>query len=276
MRVALLLILATLAMAATATAQDLSGTYVLDNEDGSQTVLALQESAAGLTGSLSGNGTVLTLQGVRQGDVAIGVLSGAGGEVWFEVQQQGGELYLILVAAGADGQPDLEQAATLVFSRSDAATAAPGGGEAGPAAKAPAVSPPAATAAGEPHDGTDLGKRWYQFLAGQQATKMERYSSGLDGGYTARTDVHLCPDGSFLGTSESSVSMDVGGAFGNSSGNESQGGRWRIITQAGVAGVELAYDGGGVEQVRLELRDGATFVNGTRWYITPSEVCPRR
>jgi hypothetical protein len=102
---------------------------------------------------------------------------------------------------------------------------------------------------------------------------MSRYSSGLEGGYTSRTDVHLCGNGQFGIRSQGSVSVDVGGAFDGAAGGAEQGGRWRILTQGELAGIELTYDNGTVERYRLESREGATFVEGERWLITPSELC---
>jgi hypothetical protein len=40
-----------------------------------------------------------------------------------------------------------------------------------------------------------------------------------------------------------------------------------------VVGIELRYGNGAVEQHRLDYQDGATYVDGERWYITPSETC---
>jgi hypothetical protein len=126
---------------------------------------------------------------------------------------------------------------------------------------------------GAVHDGTQQGIEWYQFLAGKKATQMSSYSSGSAGGYSSRTDVHLSPNGQFALSGNSSVSVDVGGAYGYSGGNDQGSGTWRIITQGQVVGIELRYGNGAVEQHRLDYQDGATYVDGERWYITPSETC---
>jgi hypothetical protein len=111
------------------------------------------------------------------------------------------------------------------------------------------------------------------FLAGKKATKMSRYSSGLEGGYTSRTDVHLCSDGQFAIRDQNAVSVDVGGAYGAAGGNSAQAGTWRILTQGQLAGIELRYRNGAVERYRLERQGGATYVEGERWLITSSELC---
>jgi hypothetical protein len=127
--------------------------------------------------------------------------------------------------------------------------------------------------AGALHDGTQVGREWAEFLANKKATQMDSYSSGGAGGYSSRTDVHLCANGQFALSGNSSVSVDVGGAYGYTGGNDQGSGTWRIITQGQVAGIELRYANGGVEQYRLDYQEGATYVNGERWYITPSEAC---
>ena len=123
------------------------------------------------------------------------------------------------------------------------------------------------------HDGTQVGREWAEFLAGKKATQMDSYSSGSAGGYSSRTDVHLCANGQFALSGNNSVSVDVGGAYGYTGGDSQGSGTWRIITEGQVAGIELRYANGGVEQYRLDYQDGATYVNGDRWYITPSEAC---
>ena len=88
-----------------------------------------------------------------------------------------------------------------------------------------------------------------------------------------RQDIFLCSSGEFLYKDESSVSVDVGGAFGNSGGQGQDTGRWRIITQGQLVGIELRYNDGRVEQYQLQYQDGATYVNGERWYVTAAEIC---
>ena len=127
--------------------------------------------------------------------------------------------------------------------------------------------------AGSLSDGTALGNQWVQHLAGKKVTYMDRYSSGTAGGYTMRTDVYLCSSGEFLYKDQSSVSVDVGGAFGNAGGNSSNTGHWRIITQGQLSGIELRYNDGRVEQHRLQYQNGATYADGTRVYVTPAEIC---
>ncbi|MDH4044752.1 MAG: hypothetical protein OEY20_12650 [Gemmatimonadota bacterium] len=122
-------------------------------------------------------------------------------------------------------------------------------------------------------DGTALGREWSAFLAGKKATKMSSYSSGSAGGYSSRTDVHLCANGQFAMRGSDLVSVDVGDAGGYSGGSTGGQGTWRIITQGNVAGIELRYADGQAEQHRLDYEDNKTYVDGERWLVTPSEAC---
>jgi hypothetical protein len=127
------------------------------------------------------------------------------------------------------------------------------------------------------HDGTPLAQEWVQHLAGKMATQRSSSLStgpgGVDGGTSSRTDMHLCPSGEFTFQGRSRLSLDVGGVSGNSRGDSQGSGRWRILTQGEVAGVELRYNDGSVELYRLDYQDGQTLVDGQRWLVVPSELC---
>jgi hypothetical protein len=354
-------------------AQIYTGTFVTANDQGGQTVLTLQQAGSRVAGTLAGNGATFRLEGVLEEGSAVGAITGApgGGGLWFEAELDGGDLYLTIIGAGADGRPNYDGATTLVFSPQGAAgrrAANPlaGGGaaepdpwvgrftdgtlvlqltggagtyagtvEAGgqafqlrvqgegdrlsgsftsPDGEFPTVlqrtgggvaaetggtryvlqpadgsaNPLVAGGVGAPagpaprgsgsglDDGTPLGREWAQFLAGKKATKRDSYYSNDvsgAGGYSSRMDVHLCQSGEFVIRGSSSVSVDVGGAVGSSAGKSAEQGTWRVITQGQIAGIELRYANGGVEQYRLDYQDDRTLVNGERWYITPSEMC---
>jgi len=370
-----------LLLAVPVSAQTYTGTYAARNDQGGQTVVTLRQEGQRVAGTIVGNGSTFQLQGeVEEGAVVGAVTGGPGGGLWFEAEFDEGSLYLTLIGAGADGQPDYEQMTTLVFARQGQAASAGsnplaggapnplaaadpwagtftdgslvlelqgGGGEyrgnvqvggqqfpvavrgsgasltgsfrspdgefpvtltrsgggvtlatggatyalqrggagaaanplAGGTAQSGGYAPqqPGAGAGlgggGGLDDGTPLGREWSQWLAGKKATQMSSYSSGSAGGYSSRTDVHLCANGQFAMSGSSSVSVDVGGASGYSGGNRGGQGTWRIITQGQVVGIELRYADGGAEQFRLEYQDNKTYVNGERWFITPSEMC---
>ena len=72
---------------------------------------------------------------------------------------------------------------------------------------------------------------------------------------------------------ESSVSVDVGGAFGNSGGVDSSRGRWYVITDGQAVGLILESNDGQTEEFRMEYQNQETFANGERVYVTPAELC---
>jgi hypothetical protein len=106
-----------------------------------------------------------------------------------------------------------------------------------------------------------------------KATQMESYSSGSAGGYSSRTDYHLCSNGRFHMNDQTSESVDDGGAYGYSGGSDATSGTWRIITQGQLVGIELRYKNGEVSQHRLQYEDNATYIDGNRWYITQTDQC---
>jgi hypothetical protein len=122
-------------------------------------------------------------------------------------------------------------------------------------------------------DNTPVAREWIQWLAGKKVTTMSSYSSGSAGGYSSRTDVHLCSSGEFLYRDNSSVTVDVPGASGYSGGQQGATGRWKIITQGNLVGIELRYSSGNVETYQLGYEGGATYANGERVYVTASDVC---
>lgn len=245
-------------------AQQWAGTFVRQGGEPALTLTLVQDQSGRIGGELTGPGLAFQLDGILQAPGIAGRISAASGSGWFQAALTGDALQLILYDAAADGSPNLETAQQLAFARSAALTQAP-------APPAPTGPPPAET--GGLDDGTPLGREWRNHLAGKMATKMSRYSSGLAGGYTSRTDVHLCANGEFGVRSENSMSVDVGGAYGATGGSSSQAGRWRILTQGQAAGIEFRYGNGTVERYRLEFNDGATYVEGERWLITTSELC---
>lgn len=250
--------------AAPAAAQEWSGTFTRREGQPPLTLTLASEPSGQVTGQLIGPGLVFQLQGQPQGAGIMGRVTAASGSGWFQAAFAGDDLRLVLYDSGPDGSANPATGQEFFFARS------------GPAG-APAAPPPGAPSplpdAGELDDNTPAGREWRMFLAGKKATKMSRYSSGLEGGYTARTDVHLCGNGQFVIRDQSSVSVDVGGAFGGAGGNSARSGTWRILTSGQLGGIELRYGNGAVERYRLEHRDGATYVEGERWLITPSELC---
>ena len=137
---------------------------------------------------------------------------------------------------------------------------------AGTPAAAPAPPPARAPAA--------LAETWSNVLSGQALNYFSRYNSGAGGGMASHRVLHLCPDGRFLYSGESLVTMNVPGASGSSGGRGGTRGRWTLesLTQS-TAVLLLTVDGGG--ELRWPVRyDGEkTFLNGQRWLRERSSAC---
>ena len=124
------------------------------------------------------------------------------------------------------------------------------------------------TAQGDAGDeSSQVVQEWIDFLAGQRMTYMSSassFSGGVDS--STRRDMYLCRDGRFIYEDESLISIDSGSGSG---GQESDTGRWRIVTQGGTVGIELTWDSGGESAHLLEYVNGETHLDGERWFVTP-------
>jgi hypothetical protein len=153
-----------------------------------------------------------------------------------------------------------------------------------PAQAAPPTQAPNASAPQQPGQGggrplapgftedSPLAREWTSWLGGMKLTQMESYSSGSAGGYSSRSDLYLCSDHSFRYDDQSSVSVDVGGAFGNSGGQGSTLGTWRIITNGERVGLILET-ANGTSEFLLEYIEEKTYRNGERVFVTAAEIC---
>lgn len=389
--IALVVFVPTLATAAEA----FHGTFTVPNQVGGVMKLTLARSGSSATGTLDSNDVTMRLQGTIEDDVMTGTLTGPAGTLFFEAVTFENELWLTLYGTDSQGQPNLDDATEIDFTREGTAPIpAPGrdqGQNAEAAPDAGGVNPLSGRANGDPYvgtfsdgnvtlqlagqggryrgqvttggvsypvqaqtgfqgleglieapdgqypiaavaqgdglfvvsggmqyrlvrqtgaadgaagtgampdpqagsgapegAGTTNAKRnlapgftedhpqvreWVQFLSGKKLTRMSSYSSGSAGGYSARTDLYLCSDRRFSLRDESSVSVDVGGAFGNTGGVEGGQGRWYVITNGQVVGLILEHANGQVDEVRMDYQDQKTFANGERVYVTPAEVC---
>jgi len=274
------LCLPALIIAATAAqAQNYSGTFTAVNPQGQTVIVILKQSQQGLvTGSITNGVMTFALQGTVDDDLIDGVASGDGVTMYFEAEIDGNELYLFLINVDAQGNADVENGVEMVLTATSqggalANSTDPGDAAGGALSGVTRVTPNPPAGGQGISDGTPAANEWAQWLAGKKVTYMDSYTSGNAGGYSMRMDIFLCSSGEFLFKDESSVSVDVGGAFGNAGGQGQNTGRWRIITQGQLVGIELRYNDGRVEQYQLQYEDGATYVNGERWYVTAAEIC---
>ncbi len=250
-----------LTLALPVSAQQFTGTFTAQGQAGPIT-LALQQAGGGtVTGTLSGNGAVYQVEAQpEETGTIVGTATGQQGRLFFQATLQGDQLQVIFVEPGPDGQPNYDTAQEIAFARSSGAGGAVG-------TPAPPASP------GGIDDGTPLGREWSQGLAGRKLTRLDSYSSGNAGGYSFEEELTLCSSGEYLYRRNSSVSVDVGGASGSSGGASGETGRWRVVTQGQVAGLELRAQNGQVTLVRLDFQDNLVHIDGGKVYRTAAEVC---
>ncbi|HEX9728778.1 MAG TPA: hypothetical protein VGA37_09770 [Gemmatimonadales bacterium] len=104
-------------------AQGVSGTYVMQGDQGPVTITLRQDAGGKVTGTMSGGGVTYTVEGVMEQGTAVGAVYDQSGGMFFEASVDGGRLMLTLFDAGQDGQPVYDSARQLVFeSRGTAGT----------------------------------------------------------------------------------------------------------------------------------------------------------
>lgn len=120
-------------------------------------------------------------------------------------------------------------------------------------------------------------EEWKQALQNSRLTYMDSYSSSsgsyggysTGGGYSDKEEIHLCAQGYFKYKSNSSVSIDTGGAFGSSSGGGQGNGTWEVVGNAqGGATLRLNFQNGEVYEYTLDYQDQKTLLNGNRYFRT--------
>lgn len=151
-----------------AVAQNYSGSYTVQNQQGGSITLTLNQDAQGnLTGTMSGNNQQYRVEGMLEEGIAVGAIYNEQGGVYFEAQLQGTELLLSLIEPGADNQPDYSQMQELVLTRQGAAA----GVMPQPRMPAQGSNPLAAggaQGAGDPFAGTFTGEGMSLVLQGSQ------------------------------------------------------------------------------------------------------------
>ena len=137
------------------------------------------------------------------------------------------------------------------------------------AAPAVAASQPEAPAAG------GLDQQWSRLLAGQMLHYFARYNSGGGGGGMASHRVlHLCSDGRFSFSGDSSMTMNVPGANASGAVRSGNRGQWRIESPTQTTAVlVLMADGGSPMRWNLRYDGEKTFLNGQRWLRAASDAC---
>lgn len=111
-------------------------------------------------------------------------------------------------------------------------------------------------------------EQWKQWLSDMSLRRMSSYSSGTSGGSSSQSRIDLCANGFFSYTSSSSVSIDVGGVFGNSSGNNSGQGKWEVLDAGnGIGLLRLNFNDGRVWEYQLSSNEKEeTYLDGVRYF----------
>jgi hypothetical protein len=123
-RVSLCRVLVAFAMAlacASAAAQNFTGTFTTTNLQGGIVTLTLRyDGPKQVKGTLSGNNTTFQVGGEVTPDGLMGAVTGQQGSLYLMAQFEGAELIVFLAEPGPNGQPDLQSARRLVFTKAGA------------------------------------------------------------------------------------------------------------------------------------------------------------
>ena len=250
--------------ASPAEAQNMTGRYVHQSPAG-PVGLVLEQAGNRVTGQMEGaDGNVGVIQAqIDESGRAAGTITIYAGTAWFSAGFIGGQLHVAIAEFGANGQPDIANGWSLTFERVGGAGAQGGAATAMPGVAAAGQGGAAGRAGDSP-----LVREWRAHLSGKRVTYIDSYNSGLSGGYSQRWDAFLCSDGTLFFQRNSSVSVDVGGAYGYSGGNRATPGRWQLVEQMGQVFIQYQLADGTSDYAVLGFQNGATYVDGQRVYVT--------
>jgi hypothetical protein len=113
-------------------------------------------------------------------------------------------------------------------------------------------------------------REWDQFLRGKKLTYLHSYSSNTPGGggFSNQVEYYLNQDGRFHYRSSNSLSGGSFAAFPQGGSASAGQGRWEIISEGELIGIQFTWDDGRVTAYRLEFGDGKTYLNGERYFVT--------
>jgi len=105
-------------------AQNFAGTFTTTNQQGGTVTLKLtQDAAANVKGTLVGNNNTFQVEAKATTQGLMGKISGAQGSLYLMAQYEGANLVVILAEPMPNGQPNLNSARHLLFSKAAAAPA---------------------------------------------------------------------------------------------------------------------------------------------------------
>jgi hypothetical protein len=113
----------------TASAQDLTGTYVMTSQNTTLTLVLRQNAQGALSGTLSStSGAQFQVDGMIQDGVGVGTCVSNQGGSYFEAHPEGGRLLFALIEPGPNNAPDYSKVRKLLFVRQGAPPGGVGGG----------------------------------------------------------------------------------------------------------------------------------------------------
>ena len=114
-----------IAQNSSASTHNYSGTFTTKNEQGGTVTLALkQDGASNVKGTLSGNNNTFQVDAKATPQGLMGKISGAQGQLYLMAQFEGSNLAVILAEPLANGQPNLNSARRIVFTKAGSGPAA--------------------------------------------------------------------------------------------------------------------------------------------------------
>lgn len=120
-------LVAALLVSNVALAQTYSGTFTTKNEQGGTVTLTLkQDGASNVKGTLTGNNNTFQVDAKATPQGLMGKISGPQGQLYLMGQFEGASLAVILAEPMANGQPNLNSARRIVFTKGGAASASKG------------------------------------------------------------------------------------------------------------------------------------------------------
>ncbi|MDX1906518.1 MAG: hypothetical protein SF053_05730 [Bacteroidia bacterium] len=133
---------------------------------------------------------------------------------------------------------------------------------------------PAAPVVTQAPAGTSTGPaatQWQQRLAGKQLLYL--YTGN---GYSEKSTLDLCPDGTFTAGGDAHyISTGGGDVFTYSGDDGTRRGTWQIAQQGGSPVLRLSFGQGGVRTFALTSRQASNEIglDGKRYFVQPSGIC---
>jgi hypothetical protein len=226
-------------------AQNFTGTYTVRAPAGNVVTLVLRQNQNGkIQGELSGNETVVQIEGRLEGGNFLGTATSGGVTGFAAASLSGDSLQFMIADFGPDGKPNFATAQAIVLTRGAASAAPP---PAAPSGRAPAQGPPAS---GVDQQLAQLlqGSPWCSFQYNQTSgrTSTSRYVFLSDGTVSFGNNTEGGTTNQFGGGN-----VNLGGGATGSVYSQSQGGgrlRWKV--QQGTLHLD---DGKGFQPVALKI-----------------------